>query len=63
MLKRIFSLGFIAIFLLLTPVTAAFAETNGGHGDSGGASSLVEGPFIIVAFATLVLMAYYAIRD
>lgn len=59
MLKRVFPWGFLAIFLLLTPITTAFAEENGDNG----ATSLIEGPFIIVAFATLILMAYYTIRD
>lgn len=53
-----FSLGFLALFLLLTPVTQVFAEENGDNG-----ASLLEGPFIILAFATLILMVYYAIRD
>ncbi|WP_158282192.1 hypothetical protein [Salipaludibacillus keqinensis] len=58
MFKQMFSLGFLALFLLLTPVTQVFAEENGDNG-----ASLLEGPFIILAFATLILMVYYAIRD
>ncbi|WP_280771894.1 hypothetical protein [Salipaludibacillus daqingensis] len=58
MLKQLFSWGFLALFLLFTPVTQAFAE---GNGENGG--SLLEGPFIILAFATLILMMYYSIRD
>jgi len=58
MLKQLFSWGFLSLLLLLTPVTQVFAESNG---DNGG--SLMEGPFIILAFGTLILMVYYTIRD
>lgn len=58
MLKRFFPMGLLAIFLLLVPVTTAFAEENGDNG-----ASLVQGPFVIVAFATLILMTYYMFRD
>ncbi|MCE7791190.1 hypothetical protein K8O68_02000 [Salipaludibacillus sp. CUR1] len=58
MLKQFFSIGFLALVLFLTPVTHVFAEENGDNG-----ASLLEGPFVIVAFATIILMIYYAIRD
>ncbi|WP_416150643.1 hypothetical protein ACM26V_06635 [Salipaludibacillus sp. HK11] len=58
MLKRYFSWGFLALFFLLIPVTQVFAEENGENG-----ASLLEGPFIILAFATLILMMYYSFRD
>lgn len=58
MLKQIVSWGFLSLLLFLTPVTQVLAA---GNEDNGG--SLMEGPFIILAFATLILMMYYSIRD
>lgn len=57
MLKRLFATS-LFVLLLITPVTAlAAGEENGGGG------SLMEGPFIILAFATLIIMGYYCFRD
>ncbi|MCD8510509.1 MAG: hypothetical protein LRY73_11985 [Bacillus sp. (in: Bacteria)] len=58
MLKRLFATSLFAVLLLITPLTTALAgsEENGG-------GTLMEGPFIILAFATLIIMAYYCFRD
>ncbi|UCZ51561.1 hypothetical protein LGQ02_11840 [Bacillus shivajii] len=58
MLNRLLSWSLLTIMLTFTPVAAAFAEDNG---DNGG--SLLEGPFVILAFATVIIMIYYAFRD
>ncbi|UTR14939.1 hypothetical protein MM221_20790 [Salipaludibacillus sp. LMS25] len=57
MLKQFFSMSVLALLFLLTPVTHVFADEN-----SDGAS-LMEGPFVIIAFATLIVMIYYTIKD
>ncbi|MDQ0255805.1 hypothetical protein J2S74_003187 [Evansella vedderi] len=58
MLKRFLSASLILLLLLVTPISTALAA----GADNGGAS-LMEGPFVILAFATIIIMIYYCFRD
>ncbi|WP_078595757.1 hypothetical protein [Evansella clarkii] len=59
MMKRIVSAALFALLLFFAPLTAVFAAEQ----QTPETSSLMEGPFVIVAFATIILMVYYAFRD
>ncbi|MBU9714821.1 hypothetical protein [Evansella tamaricis] len=58
MFKHAFT-ALVTLMFFFTSFSAVFAagEENGANG------SLMNGPFIILAVATLILMIYYAIRD
>ncbi|ADU30433.1 hypothetical protein [Evansella cellulosilytica] len=61
MLKRFFTSSVLALLLLFTPFAVALADTAEENGAASG--TLMDGPFVILAFATLVAMAYFCIRD
>ncbi|MDG5789937.1 hypothetical protein QA612_20990 [Evansella sp. AB-P1] len=58
--KRLLAVSFLALVLLFTPLTTALAAGN-ENGDANG--SLMQGPFIILAFATIIVMIYFCFRD
>ncbi|MFA9559609.1 hypothetical protein ACERII_20055 [Evansella sp. AB-rgal1] len=64
MIKRLLTTSLFTLLLLFVPLATAFAAAA-GDGENGAASgsSLMEGPFIILAFGTLVIMIYYCFRD
>lgn len=49
--------GLLTMILVLAPSATVLADENGNGG------SLTDGPFVIVAFATLIVMGYYMIRE
>ncbi|GEL08238.1 hypothetical protein [Salisediminibacterium halotolerans] len=57
MLKQWGFPGLFTMILVLAPASTVLADENGNGG------SLSDGPFVIVAFATLIVMAYYMIRE
>ncbi|MBU9721400.1 MULTISPECIES: hypothetical protein [Bacillaceae] len=57
-LKHAFT-ALLTLLFLFTPVAIGVAAGE----ENGNGSSLMNGPFIILAFATLVLMIYYTVRD
>ncbi|MCR6096210.1 hypothetical protein HXA31_07610 [Salipaludibacillus agaradhaerens] len=59
MIKQFFSMSVLTLLFLLTSATYVFADGNEG----GDGASLMDGPFVIIAFATLIIMIYYTIRD
>ena len=58
MMKRTLSTLLFALLFMFTPLMTVFAaEEEGANG------LMMDGPFIILAFATIILMTYYAFRD
>ncbi|WP_096188948.1 hypothetical protein [Evansella halocellulosilytica] len=60
MLKRLLPWSLLTIMFVFTPFATALAAAEDGENGGG---ALMEGPFIILAFATVIIMIYYAFRD
>ncbi|MBB5174496.1 hypothetical protein [Texcoconibacillus texcoconensis] len=58
MRKQLLAVLFMPILFLAMPFNRIHAEENGD-----GASSLIDGPLMIIAVATIVIMIYYMFRD
>ncbi|PYZ98163.1 hypothetical protein CR205_06090 [Alteribacter lacisalsi] len=63
-LKKWFSSMIVFALALLTPVITAAAAGNGdGNGEEEAVGWITQLPLAVMAFATIIIMIYYTIRD